>query len=96
MLMISKFNNRLAEMITNKVGTMYCAYLFAIIGIAGVYYALTSDAKGVLIIGSVSGYFLQLVLLPIIMVGQGIQADKTEQLHKTVKKIHSHLKKQSN
>lgn len=69
---ITKFNTWLALLITNHVGTMYCAYLFAVIGVMGVAGALTDDVKLVLIVGAVSGYFLQLVLLPIIMVGQNV------------------------
>lgn len=71
------FNDRLAAYITDHVSSMYCAYLFAVIGVAGVVFALTGNTTGVLIVGAVSGYFLQLVLLPIIMVGQALQADHT-------------------
>jgi polysaccharide pyruvyl transferase WcaK-like protein len=88
---MKKINENLALWITNHVGTMECAYLFALIGGAGVYYALTGNTKGVLIIGSISGYFFQLVLLPIIMVGQNIQSAKHDQLHVKVDAIHEHF-----
>lgn len=89
--MISKFNNKLAVLITNGVGTMYCAYLFTVIGAMGIYYSLSGNTKGTLVIGSISGYFLQLVLLPIIIVGQNIQAQKHDDTLKAIKKIHQHL-----
>ena len=88
---MKNFNNKLAVIITNAVGTMYMAYLFAIVGIMGVVGALTNNVKVVLIVGAVSGYFLQLVLLPIIIVGQNIQANKSRELHAKVDKIHAHL-----
>lgn len=72
------FNARLALLITNSVGTMYCAYLFGVLGIMGVVGAFTGNVQLVLIVGSVSGYFLQLVLLPIIIVGQNISAKASD------------------
>jgi len=71
---LARVNAALGVRITASVGTMYCAYLFAVIGIMGVVGALTNNVRLVLIVGAVSGYFLQLVLLPIIIVGQNVQA----------------------
>src|ERR1035437_2274001 len=68
------FNSWLALKITNSVGTMYCAYLFGVLGVMGVVGAFTGNVQLVLIVGSVSGYFLQLVLLVIISVGENITA----------------------
>src|SRR5665213_1534298 len=87
---MKNFNEKLARFITKNVATMYCAYLFGIIGLSGCYFAFTGNAKGVLIIGSVSGYFLQLFLLPVIMVGQSIH---TESIKKHVSKVHKQSKK---
>jgi hypothetical protein len=66
------FNTRLAVWLTRNVGTMACAYLFAVIGIAGLIGAFTDNASLVLIFGSISSYFLQLVLLPVILVGSNV------------------------
>ena len=88
---MKRFNEWLATKITNGVGTMYCAYIFALIGITAIAGALTDSVKVVLIIGSISGYFLQLVLLPIIMVGQNLQSDKTDSLHAKIDRVHKHL-----
>lgn len=80
------FNTRLAVWLTRNVGTMACAYLFAVIGIAGLIGAFTNNVTLVLIFGSISSYFLQLVLLPVILVGgnvlnrhQELQAEETFQ-----------------
>lgn len=88
---MKQFNDKLAIFITNKVGTMYCAYLFAVLGIMGIIGALTGNVELVLIVGAISGYFLQLVLLPIIIVGQNIQSQKHDSLHKKIDAIHKHL-----
>jgi hypothetical protein len=64
------FNGRLAKFITDKVGTMWCAYLFAVLALV----ALPSAIKGgaLSMVQWVSQTFLQLVLLSIIMVGQEV------------------------
>lgn len=91
---MKRFNDWLAVKITNGVGTMYCAYLFTILGSMGIYYSLTSNTKGTLIVGSISGYFLQLVLLPIIIVGQNLQSKKQDEMHAKLKLVHKHIKEQ--
>ena len=72
------FNGRLALWITDHVGTMWCAYIFAVIGLIGIVASLTNNTTIVLIVASVSGYFLQLVLLPIIIVGQNLQSEASD------------------
>jgi hypothetical protein len=72
-------NGRLALWITDNVGTMWCAYLFAVIGITGIIASVSNNTTLVLIVASVSGYFLQLVLLPIIIVGQNLQSAAADQ-----------------
>ena len=86
---MKNFNDKLATVISAHVGSMYCAYLFAIIGIMGVTGALTGNTKLVLIVGAVSGYFLQLVLLPVIMVADKLSS---EGVKKHVDKKHEDLK----
>lgn len=71
-------NARIAVFISRSVGTMVCAYVFAGIGIASLTGALTGNALLALTFGALSSYFLQLVLLPIIMVGQNVQARHSE------------------
>lgn len=90
---MKRFNDWLALKITKYVGTMYCAYLFTVIGIMGITGALTNNVKIVLVVGAISGYFLQLVLLPIIMVGQNLQNHQHKERHEELKKHMSKLVK---
>lgn len=68
---IVRFNARLGLAITIVVGTMWCAYVFAGIALISLNDNLGSTQTLILWISS---SFLQLVLLPIIIVGQNIQA----------------------
>lgn len=91
--LLGDFNRTLAIFITKNVGTMYCAYLFAVLGVSGIVAAVTNNTALVLLIGAVSGYFLQLVLLPIIIVGQNVQAESTDaramEDHQTLLALHT-------
>ncbi len=75
---IRKFNNNLAIKITEAVGSMGCAYIFAIIALISLPAALSSGSI-LVIVSWVAQTFLQLVLLSIIMVGQNIQSMKAEE-----------------
>lgn len=70
-----RFNARFALGITLVVGTMWCAYAFA--GIALISLPDNTKSKQLLILW-ISSSFLQLVLLPIIIVGQNIQAKASD------------------
>jgi len=67
------FNNRLGFQITRRVGTMWAAYLFCILSLVSLPSVLSSG-NPVVIVAWIAQTFLQLVLLPIIIVGQNIQA----------------------
>ncbi|MBO0730315.1 MAG: DUF1003 domain-containing protein [Acidimicrobiaceae bacterium] len=72
---VVRFNARLGLIITVVVGTMWCAYAFA--GIALI--SLPDNVKSTqLLILWISSSFLQLILLPIIIVGQNIQAKASD------------------
>lgn len=90
---LGQINAWLAVGITKRVGTMWCAYVFAVIGITGIVAAVTNSVTLVLLVGSVSGYFLQLVLLPVIIVGQNVQAAasdaRAEADHETLDLLHT-------
>lgn len=76
------FNNRLAVRITNVVGTMWCAYAFAVLALISLPEAVRSGTSA--LIAWVAQTFLQLVLLSIIMVGQKVAAEKSDrQLEQT-------------
>ncbi len=65
-------NAKIAVFLTNIVGSMWCAYLFAIIALIGLRPALSPGGEG--IIAWIAQTFLQLVLLSVIMVGQNVQS----------------------
>jgi hypothetical protein len=73
---ISRFNSRLAMLITKGVGTMYCAYIFGIFDCLALPTAIKGGTYG--IVQWVASFFLQLVLLSIIMVGQSIQGSASD------------------
>jgi len=66
------FNAKFAVFLTNIVGSMWCAYVFAIIALFGLPQALRPGGEG--IVSWIAQTFLQLVLLSVIMVGQNVQA----------------------
>jgi hypothetical protein len=68
-----RFNAKIGLGITVIVGTMWCAYIFAFIALLSLPSAINSHSL-VLIIAWISSNFLQLVLLPIIIVGQNLMA----------------------
>jgi hypothetical protein len=66
------FNGRIAMLITNAVGTMWCAYVFA--GIALISLPAAIHTSTAALIAWIAQTFLQLVLLSVIMVGQKVSA----------------------
>ncbi|MGI8712119.1 MAG: hypothetical protein ACR2NR_02845 [Solirubrobacteraceae bacterium] len=70
---VEGFNAKLALVITRSVGTMACAYLFAVIALISLPAALSSG-QVIIIVAWIAQTFLQLVLLSIIMVGQTVQS----------------------
>jgi hypothetical protein len=81
----ARFNKRLAVWITNNVGTMTCFWIFCVIALLGLPAALVEahvisptigligEAGFVIVVQWVAQSFLQLVLLPSLMVGQNLQ-----------------------
>jgi hypothetical protein len=65
-------NGKIALLITGVVGTMVCAYVFTIIALISLPSAISSG-QAIIIVAWVAQTFIQLVLLPIIIVGQNIQ-----------------------
>jgi hypothetical protein len=87
---------RAGEKITNRVGTMYAAIAFMCLALVSLPGALTSGDP-VVIVAWIAQTFLQLVLLPVIMVGQNVQAARTErrdkETHDTVMAEHAETKR---
>lgn len=98
---IDKFNNTLAVKVTKSVGTMWTGYIFALLSLMSlpailhlvmpklnVFPHWIISASLIALIAWISQNFLQLVLLPVIMVGQNViqnqQDAKAESDHKTL------------
>ena len=77
-------NNWLSVKITNVVGSMWCAYVFAVLAIISLPAAINNGTAA--LVAWTAQTFLQLVLLSIIMVGQKVSAAKSDaQLEQTFK-----------
>ncbi|HEX3919277.1 MAG TPA: hypothetical protein VHW60_18215 [Caulobacteraceae bacterium] len=66
------FNGRVALLITGAVGTMWCAYIFAVLALVSLPDAIKGGTAQ--LIAWIAQTFLQLVLLSVIMVGQKVAA----------------------
>jgi len=77
-------NRRIAVVITNVVGTMWCAYAFALLALISLPQAIHAGTAP--LIAWIAQTFLQLVLLSIIMVGQKVAAEASDrQAYQTYK-----------
>jgi hypothetical protein len=87
-----RFNTRIAVIITKYVGSMWMAYAFALISLVALPAAIISHDP-IIIVAWISQAFLQLVLLPIIIVGQNVQAQASDARalsdHETLIAIHT-------
>jgi hypothetical protein len=76
---------------------MYCAYVFSLIALVALPAAIEQGSPTVLV-NWLSSNFLQLVLLPIIMVGQNVistaQDARAEADHETLTALHQMNKQQ--
>jgi len=70
-------NERIALIITRHVGTMWAAYLFGALTLISLPAAIASQ-NSLVIVAWIAQTFLQLVLLPIIIVGQNLQGKHSE------------------
>src|SRR5215469_18287284 len=88
------FNTKLAVALTQGTGTMWTAYIFAILAITGLFGLLGWLNPFVFLLTTwISQQFLQLVLLPVILVGQNVLSHKAElqadeQFHTTMSTYH--------
>ena len=90
--LLGRFNTFLAINITKVVGSMWCAYAFALLALISLPAAIASHDP-IIIVAWIAQTFLQLVLLPIIIVGQNVQAAssdaRAESDHETLIAIHT-------
>jgi hypothetical protein len=76
------FNGKVALALTTIVGTMWCAYAFALLALVALPSAL-SQGTALALVSWLSQTFIQLVMLSVIMVGQNIlsrAADKRAEM----------------
>jgi len=101
---IGRLNAKIGLKITVIVGTMWAAYLFTLLALVSAPTAFKSGNK-LIIVAWIAQTFLQLVLLPIIIVGQNVQAaaadarsqatyDDASAVLEEAKQIQEHLKVQ--
>jgi hypothetical protein len=68
----ARLNSKFGLKVTLVVGTMWCAYFFTVLALLALPSAIKQGTYYIVV--WLSSSFLQLVLLPIIIVGQNIQA----------------------
>jgi hypothetical protein len=94
---LGRLNAAVAVWITRVVGTMYCAYVFAALALVALPAALEQGSLTVLV-NWLSSNFLQLVLLPVIIVGQKVistaQDRRAEADHETLTALHAMAQQQ--
>ena len=84
---VSTFNAKLAVVVTNVVGSMWCAYAFILLTLvslpavlsassifSGVFPSWLVKASLIALVAWIAQTFFQLVLLSVIMVGQQVQS----------------------
>jgi len=90
--LVGRFNSLVAVTITQIVGSMWCAYAFVLLSLISLPAAIASR-NPLIIVGWIAQTFLQLVLLPIIIVGQNVQAAASDARakhdHDTLNAIHT-------
>jgi hypothetical protein len=74
---VGRINARVGLFVTVVVGTMWCAYLFTLLALVSLPSAIKTHDK-LIIVAWIAQTFLQLVLLPIIIVGQNEQAEASD------------------
>lgn len=84
------FHASVAVKVTRAVGTMWCAYAFALLALVGLPSAIESG-RPVVVVSWVSQTFLQLVLLSVILVGQNEMAaaeeDRARESHTSAERL---------
>ena len=77
---VARFNTRAAVVVSRAVGTMWCAYAFCALAFYGLPAGLHAGAAG--FVQWASSQFIQLVLLPIIIVGGSVLAEVSDRMAK--------------
>ncbi|HZQ50349.1 MAG TPA: hypothetical protein VFB69_08580 [Candidatus Dormibacteraeota bacterium] len=89
---VGRFNTSFALLVTKSVGTMWAAYLFTALALISLPAAIATHSP-IIIVAWIAQTFLQLVLLPIIIVGQNVisasQDARAEADHLTLTALHA-------
>ena len=89
---VGQFNTALALVVTKSVGAMWAAYVFTALALISLPAAIASRSP-IIIVAWIAQTFLQLVLLPIIIVGQNVisasQDARAEADHLTLTALHT-------
>lgn len=72
------WKEKIAIWVTDRIGTIECAILFAGIGIGSIVGLITGNVWLGVGLGGFSSYFLQLVMLPLISIKQNIDQSHAE------------------
>lgn len=87
-----RINTFLAINITKIVGSMWCAYVFMVLAFISLPAAIRTNDP-LIIVAWIAQTFLQLVLLPIIIVGQNVASaasdERAKHDHETLMAIHT-------
>lgn len=73
----ARFNSWLGLKVTNDVGSMTCAYLFTVLALVSLPAAIKSGDL-IVIVSWIAQTLIQLVLLSIILFGQGLQSQAAD------------------
>ena len=88
---IAAWNNKIAVSVSSKISTMACVYIFLLWSLLPLVLPKTQDT-----VFYVSGGILQLVLLPLIMVGQSVmgkdQEERSREDHEALKLLLAEMK----
>jgi hypothetical protein len=78
--LVTRVNTRAAVLVTRGVGTMWTAYAFTLLAFYGFPAALHNGPAG--FVQWASSQLIQLVLLPVILVGAAVLAEATDRMAK--------------
>ena len=88
------FTQRIASFITDKVGTFGCFVFFAVLACFSLP-AVIQSGSTIIWVSWITQSFLQLVLLPLIMIGQSLQSRHSEHIaeasYKNMLDMHKHI-----
>ena len=75
---VTRFNTRAAVLVTRGAATMWCGYAFCLLAFYGLPAGLHNGPAG--FVQWASSQFIQLVLLPIILVGSAVLAEASDRM----------------